>query len=129
MDWPQKLNTAISYNEENFSALEEADPVLALEIMSGLSQAVQRDMAQHEQFWNQHDGIITNIFKTVNDMHLKANNQTDGVSSYDRMVDLLLAEQRAAASQPLGMEIQSQIRSGNISNKSSLSAPLSPNMH
>jgi hypothetical protein len=28
-------------------------------------------------------------------MYLKANNQTDGVYSYNRMVDLLLAEQRA----------------------------------
>lgn len=28
----------------------------------------------------------------VNDTYLKANKQTDGVESYDRMVDLLMAE-------------------------------------
>ncbi|WP_341408277.1 DUF3810 family protein [Acetobacterium bakii] len=30
----------------------------------------------------------------INDAYLKANNQTDGVNSYGKMVNLLLAEQR-----------------------------------
>lgn len=34
----------------------------------------------------------------VNDTYLKANNLTDGVHSYGRMVDLLLAEARAEIS-------------------------------
>ena len=32
------------------------------------------------------------IHNKVNDAYLKANNQTDGVQSYGRMVDLLIAE-------------------------------------
>lgn len=55
---------------------------------------------QHEQFWSRHEGIITNISATVIDIHLKVNNQADGVDSYGRMVDLLLAEQTAASGQP-----------------------------
>ncbi len=90
--------------DHSISALEEADPELASEIMSGLSQAVLRDMVQHKQFWSQHEGIISNVSRTVMDMYLKANNQADGVNSYDRMVDLLLAEQRAATAQPAGAQ-------------------------
>ncbi len=90
--------------DHSISALEEADPELASEIISGLSQAVQRDMVQHKQFWSQHEGIISNVSRTVMDMYLKANNQADGVYSYDRMVDLLLSEQRSAAAQPAGAQ-------------------------
>lgn len=88
----------------SIAALEEVEPEFASEIMSGLSLAVQRDMAQHEKFWTGYDGIISNVSRFVNDIYLKANNQTDGVSSYGRMVDLLLAEQRAAAGQPVGAQ-------------------------
>lgn len=84
----------------SISALKEVDPKLVADIMSGLSQAVRHDMVQHAQFWNRYDGIISNVSSTINDMYLKANNQADGVYSYDRMVNLLLAEQRAAAGRP-----------------------------
>ncbi|MFZ7119515.1 MAG: DUF3810 domain-containing protein [Eubacteriaceae bacterium] len=90
--------------DHSISALEEVDPELASEIMCGLSQAALHDMAQYDQFCIQYEGIISNISSTVNDIYLKANNQTDGVYSYDRMVDLLLAEQRAAVGQPAGAQ-------------------------
>lgn len=45
------------------------------------SPAVQREMAQYEQFWTQHEGIISDVSTFVNDIYLKANNQIDGVSS------------------------------------------------
>ncbi|MEI3307330.1 MAG: DUF3810 family protein [Eggerthella lenta] len=35
------------------------------------------------------------VSNAANDTYLKANNQSDGMRSYGRMVDLLLAEQRA----------------------------------
>lgn len=85
--------------DHSISTLERVNPEMASEIMSGLSQKVQRDITQHEQYWTRHESIITNISTTVNDMYLKVNKQTDGVDGYARMVDLLLAEQRAATGQ------------------------------
>lgn len=90
--------------DHSISALKEVDPGLASEIISGLPPAVQCDMAQHEQYWTQHEGIVSNISTAINDMYLKANSQTDGVDGYGRMVDLLLAEQRAGAGQPAGAQ-------------------------
>nr|WP_320024779.1 DUF3810 domain-containing protein [uncultured Acetobacterium sp.] len=78
----------------SISALENVDPDKALEIKSSLSQQVQHDRMQSDQYWNKYDGIISNVSTHVNDVYLKANNQTDGVSSYNKMVTLLLAEQR-----------------------------------
>lgn len=78
----------------SISALEKVDPDKALEIKSSLSQPVQHDMLQNEQYWGKYKGIITNVSTRVNDVYLKANNQTDGVNSYNKMVNLLLAEQR-----------------------------------
>jgi len=80
--------------DHSISALEKVDPAKALAIKSGLSQTVQLDMAQNEQYWSQYEGIISNVSTSLNDAYLKANNQTDGVYSYNKMVNLLLAEQR-----------------------------------
>lgn len=52
--------------DHSISVLENVDPDKALEIRSSISKAVQHDIIQHEQYWN----------------------------SYDKMVNLLLAEQR-----------------------------------
>ncbi|MHC6144952.1 DUF3810 family protein, partial [Bacillus velezensis] len=41
-----------------------------------------------------YEGVISSISRNVNDVYLKANNQTDGLNSYSDMVNLLLAEQR-----------------------------------
>lgn len=78
----------------SISALEKVDPDKALEINSSLSQQVQHDLVQNEQYWGKHQGIVANVSTRVNDVYLKANNQTDGVKSYNKMVNLLLAEQR-----------------------------------
>lgn len=78
----------------SISALEKVDPDKALEIKSSLSQQVQHDRMQNEQYWGKYKGIISNVSTRVNDAYLKANNQTDGVNSYNKMVNLLLAEQR-----------------------------------
>ncbi len=80
--------------DHSISLLEKVDSDKALVIKSSLSQKVQHDMVQSEQYWGKYEGIISNVSRSVNDVYLKANNQTEGVSSYDKMVNLLLAEQR-----------------------------------
>ena len=75
--------------DHSISVLKKVNSDKASEVMSSLSKTVQ-----HEQYWGKYDGIISNISIIVNDVYLKANNQTDGVNSYDKMVNLLLAEQQ-----------------------------------
>ncbi|MEG0418061.1 DUF3810 domain-containing protein [Gordonibacter sp.] len=79
------------------SALRKVDSEAASGVLSGLSLTVQYDMAENDRFWDEHEGAITEISNAANDTYLKANSQADGVSSYGRMVDLLLAEQRASS--------------------------------
>lgn len=54
------------------------------------------DLREDYYYWVQfEDTVISTASNTVNDNYLKANNQSDGVKSYGRMVDLLLAEYKA----------------------------------
>lgn len=77
------------------SALRKVDPEAASAIASGLSAAVRRDLAQRAEHWAKYEGPVQDVSNAANDTYLKANNQADGMRSYGRMVDLLLAEQRA----------------------------------
>ncbi|MBU5333221.1 MAG: DUF3810 domain-containing protein [Anaerocolumna aminovalerica] len=55
------------------------------------------DLREEYYYWNQfEDTVISTISNSMNDTYLKANRQEDGVKSYGRMVDLLLAEYRAS---------------------------------
>lgn len=91
------LSSAFGYS---ISALYRVDPEYASGILGNLSEGVKHDRAQNRAFWASHEGTITEISTTVNDTYLKGNNQVDGVQSYGRMVDLLLAEQRATSDIP-----------------------------
>ena len=76
-------------------ALRSADPERAAEIASGVAEPVRRDLAERAEHWAQYEGPVQDVSNAANDAYLKANNQSDGMQSYGRMVDLLLAEQRA----------------------------------
>jgi hypothetical protein len=56
------------------------------------SPKVIRDLKNDSQFWSRYDGVIENVSDTINNNYLKSNGQQDGVQSYGRMVDLLIAE-------------------------------------
>ncbi len=65
------------------------------EVRATYSQAVNRDLNANSVYWAKfHDTKISNTADKLNDSYLKANDQEDGVQSYGRMVDLLLAEYR-----------------------------------
>lgn len=73
------------------NALWKQDPESALEIYRSLPEAVLSDLSANNAFWQQYEGRIAEVSSQVNDTYLKANSQTDGIQSYGRMVDLLLA--------------------------------------
>ena len=58
------------------------------------SEDVRRDMEFSRNYWKQFETKVADLANKVNDTYLKANNQHDGVRSYGRMVDLLLAYYR-----------------------------------
>ena len=60
-------------------------------IHSMLNNQSRTDLAANTQFWNTYDGQIAEVSNQINDSYLKANGQDDGVASYDRMVDLIMA--------------------------------------
>lgn len=55
------------------------------------SEDVRNDLRYSSNYWKQFETKVAEISNKVNDSYLKANNQDDGVKSYGRMVDLLLA--------------------------------------
>ena len=83
------------------AALRKADPEAATQIAAGLAPSVQRDLAERAEHWARYEGPVQEASNAANDAYLKANNQSDGMRSYGRMVDLLLAEQRAGEGDPL----------------------------
>ncbi len=73
------------------NALAKINPEAYIELHQELSQEVRDDLAENSRFWNQYDGKIAEVSTQLNDTYLKMNNQADGVRSYGRMVDLMLA--------------------------------------
>lgn len=76
----------------SMNALQSHDPEAANRLKAGYSTGVRRDLAELSQFSRKHRGWLQDFSTKVNNYYLKANNQKDGVESYGRMVDLLLAE-------------------------------------
>lgn len=79
------------------NALLSADEKADSEVWNGLSAGVKKDLAYDSAYWKQFEGPVAKISDSVNNSYLKANRQNDGVQSYGRMVDLLLALQRKEA--------------------------------
>ncbi len=65
------------------AAWQEVRALLCAEALAGLTA--------NNLYWAAHEGIVSEVSEAVNDTYLKANGQSDGVQSYGRMVDLLLA--------------------------------------
>jgi len=77
------------------NALFAADRDLYFELSEGLSEGIWRDFADNRAYWQQFEGRVAEVATAMNDAYLRHNRQEDGVRSYGRMVDLLLADYRA----------------------------------
>lgn len=64
-------------------------------LYSKLSDAVIRDMDYSREYWKSKEGKTEEIVTNMNDNYLKANNQTEGVRSYNGVIRLLLAEYKS----------------------------------
>lgn len=73
------------------NALYKADPDAYKEVRVLYSDALNRDLQDWSEYWRRFEGPVEQASNRINDSYLKANRQQDGVQSYGRMVDLLLA--------------------------------------
>jgi Protein of unknown function (DUF3810) len=76
------------------AALHVVDPAAASRVQAGRSDAVLRDEAAIRAWILVYRGRGTEVGRRLNDAYLKTQGQAEGVRSYGRMVDLLLAERR-----------------------------------
>ena len=77
------------------NALAGKDMDAYSELYASVDQGIIRDFVANSRYWDQfHNTVISNTADAINDSYLKANDQEDGVQSYGRVVDLLLAEYR-----------------------------------
>lgn len=76
------------------NALYRADREKWAQTREQLDAEINADLQANHVFWNSYDGAVAEVTDKVNDTYLKVNGQADGVKSYDRMVDLLVAYHR-----------------------------------
>lgn len=78
------------------NALYSADKDIYWEVRDSLCEMAKKDLAANSAFWDRFETKIAEVHTQVNNAYLQGNGQTDGVKSYGRMVDLLLALMREA---------------------------------
>lgn len=78
----------------SMNALQRADSEAAAKLRNRYGEALNGDLIDERDFWAQYEGPVAEKATAANDNYLRANAQSDGVQSYGRMVDLLLAEMR-----------------------------------
>lgn len=86
--------SALTYS---MNALNSTDYDEFVRLYNLYSIDVRNDIEFSRSYWKQFDTKVADAANKVNDTYLKANNQPEGVRSYGRMVDLLLAYYRQEA--------------------------------
>ncbi len=76
------------------NALAQADPEGFAALRSALPQAALTDLSYNNAYWDAFQGKVAEVSTRVNDTYLKLQNQQDGIQSYGRVVDLMLAYHR-----------------------------------
>lgn len=64
------------------------------EIYRMMDEQIIRDFRNENEYWDHFDTKVAEVADTVNNVYLQANAQEDGVKSYGRMVDLVIAYYR-----------------------------------
>lgn len=61
------------------------------ELLSELNGGVKLNFQEMSNFWNQYENPLEPVFKSIFNSFLKANNQAQGIRSYNAVVSLLIA--------------------------------------
>ena len=76
------------------NALYAVDRDAWARVYGGLCPEAKTDLEYNNNYWSRFEGKVAQTHEKVNNSYLKANGQADGVKSYGRMVDLMLAWRR-----------------------------------
>jgi len=76
------------------NALYSVSPDKYYDLAKTYSLGYYNDLKNLQEYWKQFQGTAKKVANKMNDTYLKLNGEPDGVQSYGRMVDLLLAERR-----------------------------------
>jgi hypothetical protein len=71
------------------------------EVAGRRSPAVRRDLQALQEWSDRYSGRLSRASRRVNNAYLRSQGQAEGVRSYGRMVDLLIAERRPRSPGPL----------------------------
>lgn len=85
---------ALTYS---MNALYDADREGFRELRSSYSEGMNRDISAKSEYWKQFETPVASVSTSVNNSYLQSQGQEDGVKSYGRMVDLMLAYHRKTA--------------------------------
>lgn len=73
------------------NVLYDADREEWSRVRGTLSEEAEADLRANSDFWARWEGAVSEVQETVNDHYLRANGQEEGIESYDRMADLIVA--------------------------------------
>ncbi len=76
-------NALYRHDKEQYQALLEK-----------YSDKILRDSKAISEYWKQYESPVQDFSSSINDAYLKSNMQSEGIKSYGKMVDLLIAEYR-----------------------------------
>lgn len=76
------------------SGLYGVDPARCIALYESYGERLTLDLGESRVYWSRYEGPAATVSRKANDAYLKVNAQLDGVRSYGRMVDLLLARRR-----------------------------------
>jgi len=90
-----RYSASLAASSQALRALAGVAPEAARGIAGKRSAAVRRDVKALAEWVERHRSRATEVSQRVNDVYLRAQGTKDGVASYGRMVDLLVARRRA----------------------------------
>lgn len=77
------MNTLYKYDKEKYKELHKK-----------YDKGMLKDLLFINEFWQSYEGPVEKASSKLNNAYLKSNYQNDGIQSYGRMVDLLIAQYR-----------------------------------
>lgn len=73
------------------NALYRMDHELWSEVRVLLDEVIETDLLANNEFWDRYEGVVSEVSNQMNDLYLKANGESEGVQSYSRIVELIVA--------------------------------------
>ena len=74
--------------------LKRVNPIAFKKLERTYSRGLQQDLEKNRQYWESFQNPIEAIGDGINDLFLKANDQKEGLQSYNKVVELLMGEFR-----------------------------------